>query len=459
MRKLLLITLIVPLLFACNQEKEGTWLTGTAENVEAGFFILGGPGGAKDSVFIAEDNTFEFDLGEIEKAYKYYILVDKDMFRFQITPNNTVDIYFDKTSFKESIAFAKDDADINNYLADKNRDKRLTPAGMETWKLVPAEFVKWADTYQKASMDLLKEQVKKNAEDVFWKTEEAEIIYGTVQIKDMYPMYHKYYAELEEDVELPDGYDSYKKNLDLTKEEYLGSSAYTNYIASVIGDAISAKVESQDVDRTLVGLELAQDMLLNEKVRNNFWITSVMGKMSFTPLTELKASLDFVRKNCTDEVEMAKLEKEYDAWMKLAEGQPAFDFVGKDLEGNDVKFSDFKGKYVYVDVWATWCGPCKYEIPFLKTLEKDYHGRNIVFVSYSIDEDKQAWLDFVPENELGGVQIIGEKAWSSAMPVFYKVRGVPTFMFFGPDGKIIDVKMTRPSNQETRDKFDSYSDL
>ena len=124
-----------------------------------------------------------------------------------------------------------------------------------------------------------------------------------------------------------------------------------------------------------------------------------------------------------------------------------------------MKFSDFKGKYVYVDVWATWCGPCIYEIPFLKTLEADYHNRNIVFLSYSIDEDKEAWLKYVPENELGGVQIIGENAWESKLVKEYKVRGVPTFMFFDPDGNIITVKMTRPSNQETRDTFDSYDDL
>ena len=140
-------------------------------------------------------------------------------------------------------------------------------------------------------------------------------------------------------------------------------------------------------------------------------------------------------------------------------GQPAFNFAAEDLEGNEVKFSDFAGKYVYIDVWATWCGPCIKEIPYLKQLEKDYHGRNIVFISYSIDSKKQAWLDYVPENELGGVQIIGDNAWKSTLTKYYKVTAVPTFLFFSPEGKIIDVKMTRPSNTETGKMFDSYSDL
>ncbi len=148
-----------------------------------------------------------------------------------------------------------------------------------------------------------------------------------------------------------------------------------------------------------------------------------------------------------------------DEWKKLDAGQAAFDFVAENLDGNEVRFSDFAGKYVYIDVWATWCGPCKKEIPYLKELEKDFHGRNIVLVSYSIDSNKQAWLDFVPENELGGVQIIGDDAWNSSVTKYYKVHAVPSFMFFGPDGKIINIKMTRPSNPETKKTFESYNDL
>lgn len=57
------------------------------------------------------------------------------------------------------------------------------------------------------------------------------------------------------------------------------------------------------------------------------------------------------------------------------------------------------------------------------------------------------------------VQIIGEDAWQSKMVIEFKVRGVPTFMFFDPDGNIINIKMTRPSNQKTRDSFDAYENL
>ena len=139
--------------------------------------------------------------------------------------------------------------------------------------------------------------------------------------------------------------------------------------------------------------------------------------------------------------------------IKVGDKAPDFNAVGAGLA--PVKLSDFKGKLVYVDVWATWCGPCKYEIPYLDTLETDYHGKNIVFISYSIDEDHGAWIKFVPEHKLQGVQIIGEKAWESALCKNYKIMGVPTFMLFDKEGKIVSVKMTRPSDTKTRERFNA----
>ena len=82
--------------------------------------------------------------------------------------------------------------------------------------------------------------------------------------------------------------------------------------------------------------------------------------------------------------------KQYEKNQKMLEmiGKPAINFTYPDMDSNMVSLSDFKGSYVYVDVWATWCGPCKYEIPFLIQLEKDYHDANIIFMSVSIDVEK-----------------------------------------------------------------------
>ena len=73
---------------------------------------------------------------------------------------------------------------------------------------------------------------------------------------------------------------------------------------------------------------------------------------------------------------------------ELKEGDQAPTFKYLDINGKEVSLSDLKGKYVYIDIWATWCGPCTGELPHLKELEKKMHGKKIVFVSISCDKDK-----------------------------------------------------------------------
>ena len=139
---------------------------------------------------------------------------------------------------------------------------------------------------------------------------------------------------------------------------------------------------------------------------------------------------------------------------KFNSGQPALDFSYPNKNGKEVSLSDFKGSYVYVDVWATWCSPCKREIPHLTELEKDYHGKNIVFLSVSVDEDKdyEAWLNMLEEKKMGGVQLFAS-GWSK-ITKDYKINGIPRFMLFDPEGNIVNVRASRPSNPRTRDLFD-----
>lgn len=129
-------------------------------------------------------------------------------------------------------------------------------------------------------------------------------------------------------------------------------------------------------------------------------------------------------------------------------GEAAIDFTYPDIDGNMVSLSDFKGKCVYVDVWATWCGPCKAEIPYLKELEKSFHGKDIVFLSVSVDDNKEAWEKMIKEKELGGVQLFAN-GWSTEIMKNYSINGIPRFMLFDKDGNIISLDASRPSNENT----------
>ena len=139
-------------------------------------------------------------------------------------------------------------------------------------------------------------------------------------------------------------------------------------------------------------------------------------------------------------------------------GETAINFTYPDKDSNMVSLSDFKGSYVYVDVWATWCGPCRYEIPFLVQLEKDYHDTNIVFMSVSVDTEnaKEKWMNMIKNENLGGIQLISTDGWKSQIMKDYVINGIPRFMLFDPDGNVISVDAARPSSDEIREIFDGF---
>ena len=102
---------------------------------------------------------------------------------------------------------------------------------------------------------------------------------------------------------------------------------------------------------------------------------------------------------------------------------------------------------MYVDVWATWCGPCKAQIPFLKQLEEKYREEDIAFVSLSIDQLKNIskWKDMIVDKELEGIQIIADKAWRSKFVTDYVIEGIPRFILIDKDGNLMDPMAPRPA--------------
>ena len=156
-----------------------------------------------------------------------------------------------------------------------------------------------------------------------------------------------------------------------------------------------------------------------------------------------------------------RITKTTDSWLERKtavdnmpkEGEPAIDFNYPDIEGNEFSLSSFKGDLVYVDVWATWCGPCKAEIPSLQKLESDYHGKDITFMSVSVDTDKEAWQKMVAEKELGGVQLWAD-GWSK-ITKDYAIFGIPRFLLFDAKGNVISTNAPRPSSDEIRELLEA----
>ncbi len=131
----------------------------------------------------------------------------------------------------------------------------------------------------------------------------------------------------------------------------------------------------------------------------------------------------------------------------LAKGMASPKFNGyENHKGGSTSLDDLKGKYVYIDMWATWCQPCKNEIPYLKKVEKQFHDKNIEFVSISIDRNKdyKTWREMVVEKELTGIQLYAKE--DKAFTASYRVSGIPRFILLDAAGNIVDSNAPRPSD-------------
>jgi thiol-disulfide isomerase/thioredoxin len=146
-------------------------------------------------------------------------------------------------------------------------------------------------------------------------------------------------------------------------------------------------------------------------------------------------------------------EKMHQNLIRFGKGKPSPLFVNyENFKGGTTSLVDLRGKYVYLDIWATWCAPCKKEIPFLKSLDKEYHGKNIVFVSISVDKQSayETWKKMVKEEELGGVQLYADNNFESEFITEYGINAIPRFILLDPAGNIVDSDAPRPSDPELR---------
>lgn len=166
--------------------------------------------------------------------------------------------------------------------------------------------------------------------------------------------------------------------------------------------------------------------------------------------------VDIYRENIADSAYLAKLETVIQTYAKVAAGQPCPDFCLKDIHGKEVRLADLRGKYVYIDLWATWCGPCKGEMPSLAVLEEEFAGKDITFVSISIDRNKDIdlWKKTVADMKLGGIQLHLAEDWDWLKNFMPNGMSVPRFILLDREGKIVDANMTRPSDKATKQKFE-----
>ena len=352
-----------------------------------------------------------------------------------------------------TIAFDANDFD-NTFAVKGGNEKAIGYLGKiqlvnlpdESYALPWAEFKKAIEGKMSSMKRLLKVR-KFAADDKFQKMEEGRITYFYANAFLMYPVSHLY---LTQDTTMTLGDDYYatlrqyvKEDADLADvDEYRNYMIETSHVLDEAGKDIR-----QYYPKVLAEMNYIGEHFDNEKVRE-----SLIHHLAFTYVegngTDNIADLQNIYYTYVASPYLNVLFKQACAkWDKAAVGKPSPDFKGVDVNGKQMSLRDFRGKYVYIDMWATWCGPCQKELPYLKKLEEKFRGRNIAFVGLSIDADKAKWEARVKSGELCGTQLhIGR---GSKFQADYRISGIPRFILLDPNGRIVNPDMTRPSSDDT----------
>ena len=125
------------------------------------------------------------------------------------------------------------------------------------------------------------------------------------------------------------------------------------------------------------------------------------------------------------------------------EGAALPDVMLEDVDGQMHKLADFRGKYLYIDLWASWCGPCCQEVPYLQKLEKQLNNPMVEFISISLDTNKKAWKEKMKQLNMHGHQYI---VTGDQFATMMNIKGIPHFLLYSKAGTLMQYKAEHPSS-------------
>lgn len=443
------LTLLALVIMACESGSQIDYvlLSGTISDTDGAYVTVKGNEFSTD-IDRNEDGTFS-DTLRVERGY-YLFYSGRERTTIFLDKGYVLNLSINQPEFDETLVFNGDGngTAINNYLANKARlDEELMVDFQTLFSKEETPFIQAIQDWRSQMTNLLSSSKVSDPGFTEMETRNLEYEYLTQIVN--YEYYHQH-ATKDFDFKVSKEFGQNLASIDLNNETDFNSlKNYKRLIQSYFGGMI----QRGEIDEAFAAIKNIASNTIKQGIVPSFVYDVEAGNENADAIYNGIVSIS------TDSATIAKLTDKIEKIRKLQVGMPSASFAYQSIDGETVSLEDLSGKYLYIDVWATWCGPCLREIPSLKSLENDYHDAPIEFVSISIDVEKdfEKWQTMVADKELKGVQLFADNDWQSEFVKAYAIDGIPRFIVIDPQGNIVNPNAPRPSDPEIRELFESFA--
>lgn len=456
MKKLLALLTITVSVFAAScsgpDSTRGNMITvaGKIDGIDGGTISVSRDG-VVATTEIQPDGAFHLPFSYYANYYFQFRLADQNFWMY-LDPGDSIFITSDINDFRNTFSASGSKSVEAGYMIRKTELDFGSVAPVMTAGL--DEYFEKKNEFLTPLIDLLNELEKQNNVDPgFLRLEKAYIELRSLELDLNYPLSYRMRNNIDRNAPIDFPEEETKRrleNLDYSDPLLLRFGNFRNFANRKMHELRQHMMHGINPinigpDSSMIYTVLAADSLFIPEIRDFMLYEMLRNNLGFAGPANIQRSVELFTSMNENPYYTGKLNDAIAQWDVLTPGSLVPDFAFTDIEGNGVRLSDLSGKLIYIDIWATWCGPCLAEHPHWNRLMEKYEDTEIAFLAISIDESHCPWEKMVREKEMKGYNWYAENAWQSDIATHFLIKGIPRFILLDRERRIIDPNAGRPS--------------
>lgn len=340
-------------------------------------------------------------------------------------------IQFSGNGFEESAFLVKGNELMKELGFDDPRKVDIT-----LFSSKPENFLKSIDSIKHIRTKQLNDYKNLNPSisNSFYNTERLLIDYFWINQQFGYPSFNEMLTKIKP--ELPANYYKFTDQIETDNIKLFKFNVYKEAISSYLD--FKAKEFNEKY-------ALAKEVITEKEFFDEIIFVKLISQINFNGIDGIDSIYQDFLPLIKDKNRKEFLIKKYNSWSMLAKGNKAPEFEIINENGTVVRLSDFYGKFVYIDCWSSFCGPCIKEMPDMKKLSDELKKEKIVFISISSDNDRQKWLSKIKEFELVNTINLWTEGTNHSFNNDYNAKAFPRYILIDDKGYILDATADKPS--------------